>query len=508
MADDASDSRSRAQEVATGSGELFSGSIVGKVLSTVLQLTLTNVLGAAAYGAYTLGLTVLKFGRKITSLGLQGGIVRFGAEAYGKDDLAAVKGTFISSIVISAGSGAAGGLACYLGRHWIARVAFDTPKMIPVLEVFSLALPFFVVLAVLSRAARALQRMRYDIALDVIVQPALNLLFVAGAFGLGYRLGGATVAFTASMVGSVGLGLYLIGRIFPVLFSGAAATFHPGRLLRYSLPVMGAGLSALVLNQADRLMLGFLASTKAVGIYNVAAIASTQIRFVLSSVNASFTPVISDLYHRGAHAELAALYKTTTRWILTLSLPLAGVLLLFPTPIMQIFGAEYAAGALPLMVLALAFFADGTVGAAGFMLQMSDHERIAMANNVVMAILNIVLNLWLISLYGAAGAALATGLSIVIVNAAKLVEVWALLGMQPYQWDHGTPFLAGAVAAGAGWGLNLLLASFWWGWVPSALVFGLVYLGGLLLLGLNEDDRRILKPLLAKVGLSLPDRPM
>jgi len=472
---------------------VFAGKIGGKLISTILQILLSRTLGSASYGLYTLGLSILKFGREIASLGLQGGIVRFGAAEHGRNETDSLKGTFISSIFVAVLSGTIVGGIGYLCSTWIARVVFSKPDLAPVLSVLSASLPFFVTLYILSRAARALHEMRYDVGMSALIQPLLNLVFVSAAFLLGYELGGALYAFLGSLVVSTGIGLYLLGRIFPALFSSLSPKYAPGRLLQYSIAVMGTSLAGLLLDQTDRIMLGILATSAEVGIYNAAALAATQIRFVLSSVNASFTPIISDLYHQDQYEELEHLYKTTTRWILGLSFPLCLVLIVFSIPVMRLFGPEFAAGNGALIILAFGFFIDGAVGAAGFMLQMSDHERIVMINNGVLALLNILLNLWLIAVLGPAGAALATSLSIALVNLAKLAEVWYLLGMHPYQLEQGKPFLAGLVAALVGWGIHTLLAPYWIGsWIVGIVVFGLVYLGSLLVLGLNETDRALL----------------
>ncbi len=504
MANDSSSSDDLTHEVAQGSSFVFIGNIIGKVVSTALRIVLSRTLGAAGYGLYTLGLSVLKFAREIASLGLQGGIVRFGAAEYERGETARVKGTFLSSIGLAVVSGAILGAIGYLLSGWMARVVFSSPNLTLSLQVFSASLPFHVGLYVTSRAARALHKMRYDVTISTILQPFINLLFVGGAFLLGFRLGGALYAFLASAGLSFFLSLYLIGRIFPSFFSSLPPVAAPGRLLRYSVAVLGASFSNLLLDQTDRIMLGILATEVEVGIYDVAALAALQLRFVLNSVNSSFAPIISGLYHKHQLDRLQRLFKTTTRWILAFSLPLYLILLTFPTPLMRIFGPDFTVGALPLMVLATAFFIDGSVGASGYMLQMSDHERVVLANNVVLAGLNVVLNVWLISLYGTLGAALATGLSIAAVNLVKLVEVQYFLGMHPYQLDQLKPFLAGGIATAAGWGIHQMLAPLWAGsWIVGSAALGLVYLGGLLSLGLNENDREVLAPLLGKVGIHL-----
>jgi O-antigen/teichoic acid export membrane protein len=489
------------KRVARGSGFVFAGNIVGKIVSFVLQILLSRTLGRAAYGLYTLGFTVLRFAREVASLGLQGGIVRFGAEDWGSGDLSKLKGTFLASFGIAFGSGVVLGTGLYLGSDWLAVTAFSDAALAPVLRMFGIALPFYAVQYVTSRAARSLQNMLADVSIGVVAQPFFNLVGVALAFALGYGLDGVLVAVVASVVASAALGLYLVARLVPALFDTRPATYRVKSLLVFSAAAFGSSLASLMLDQADRLMLGFLASSEDVGVYNAAALLATQVRFVLSAISATFTPVISDLYHKGRLEELQRLFATTTRWIITLSFPIVLVLLLFPAPLLSLYGPEFRVGTSMLMVLAPAMFINGGVGAAGLMLQMADHERIALANNVLLAILNVLLNWWMITAYGPIGAAMATGLSVALVNLLKLVEVRYLLGMHPYNLAYLKPFAAAAVAAAAGWAVDLSLQAWPLHWIGGMLVVGLTYLSVLALLGFTEDDWTVLGPLLRRVGL-------
>lgn len=493
------------RRVARGSGIVFAGTIVGKVFSFGLQILLSRVLGTAAYGLYNLGMTVLRFGREISALGLQGGIVRFGSEAYGKEDISRLKGTVIASLTLAVGAGSVLGMGIYLGRDLLATLVFSDANLAPVLRAFAIALPFYVLVYISSRGARALQNMKADVTINVVSLPAFNLIAVGIAFLAGFRLGGATTAFVLSTVASAGLGLWMLARLLPALHGTVSAHFETRSLLWFSLPVLGANLSTVLFSQADRIMLGILATSEDVGVYHAAAIVATQVQFVLTAVNATFTPIISDLYHRDHRDQLHRLFKTTTRWIVTLSLPLALVLLLFPGPIMGLFGEGFGEGAIILVLLAIATFFNGSVGASGLMLQMSDHENLLFANNIALALLNVGLNVWFIMEYGPVGAALATGLSIILVNTMKVLQVRYLLGMHPFGRAYVKPFAAGAVAGLGGWGLTLLLAPWTWAWLIGIPLTVLLYGGTLLLLGFTRDDWMVLTPLLRRVGIEVAD---
>ena len=132
---------------------------------------------------------------------------------------------------------------------------------------------------------------------------------------------------------------------------------------------------------------------------------------------------------------------------------------------------------------------------------MSGRTRLYFANNFGVSVLNVLLNLLLIPRLGILGAALATGTSTVIVNAMRLAQVWWLFKLSPYDRKWAKPLVAGLagglVVAGlqriapvASPALNLAL---------STGVFGLCYVGLLLLQRIQREDRLMLRLLRARV---------
>ena len=494
------------RRVARGSGIVFAGQIAGKVIGVFLQITLSRGLGKALYGTYALAISLMKILQAVGGLGLQGGVVRFSAEAQGQGEVGRVRGTLLATLAIGTATSIVIGVGLFLTSEWWAQVVFQDELLIPILRAFAVALPFYVLTFLTAQAARGLQSMLADVSIGIVAQPFVNLVAVSIAFLLGYTLDGAIAAFVLSSVASGSLGVWVLSRIFRPLWSGVSARFDVPRLLRYSLPVMGVGLTALFVDQADRVMIGILASTSDVGVYTIAALLATQVRFVLSAVSATFTPIISDLYHGDRRDELHRLFKITTRWIVMLSLPLAIVLAMFPTPFLRVFGPEFMEGAPVVLVLSIGSFLNGATGTIGLMLQMSDYERVVLLDNVAVAILNVGLNLWLIPIYGPLGAAIATAVSVTLINAAQVVQVWSRLGMTPFDADLFRPMAAGCIAAVAGWGIAEITAfSLNPPWMLDAVAgiaaTGMVYLGAVVAIGLPREDWTVLTPILRRTGL-------
>ena len=79
---------------------------------------------------------------------------------------------------------------------------------------------------------------------------------------------------------------------------------------------------------------------------------------------------------------MSRLYQLVTRWIITCSIPLVSVLVLFPEKVMLLFGPDYLPAASILVVLTLAAFIQTVLGAAGPTLSMSGFTHLVFRNSL------------------------------------------------------------------------------------------------------------------------------
>jgi O-antigen/teichoic acid export membrane protein len=366
------------------------------------------------------------------------------------------------------------------------------PELLSVLRIFAFAFPFYVITLMAGNAARAFQAIKYEVAVTNICRPLANVVIVSIVFLLGFRLFGAVYGFLISSAISAFYGLYLLKRIFPDIVSELKPSYEFRKLIRFSLPVLFVGFSYVLLSETDRIMLGYFKASKELGIYSAAANISQQAGLITYSFGCIFCPIISDLYNRNEFRQLEKLYKTVTRWIVSLNLVLLILLILFSKRIMGIFGSEFTSGWLVLVVLSSVHLVDYSTGGAlvGYVLQMSGKQDIELVNALVMLITNVALNFWLIPIYGILGAAIATGASYAVINIARLVEVYMLLRIHPYDTNYHKPFVAGFVVIL----LSVLLLMFNVSqmiWLFSMLIIVIIYFIVLYLLGLEYEDKMI-----------------
>ena len=306
-------SRQLTKKVAEGGGIVLAGSIVGKAANLMLQIILGRVLKAKNYGLYSLGFTISTFGVLISSLGLPNGIVRFGSIYKSEGDKARIKGLLIAALAISLIFSAFAGVSLAMLAGFIADRIFHEPSLTRVIRIFSIAVPFNILIIMIASVARSFHLMKYDAGLRSVAIPALRVFLVISAFLLGFRLNGVIYCSLASIVLSALLGIYVLWKIFPDIRTPLKPIYETKELLRFSFPLLIVELAILFLFRIDRLMLGWLGSSSDVGIYNAAAAMGTQAATISGAFCASVSPVISDLHNKGKKEELRNLFRSTTR---------------------------------------------------------------------------------------------------------------------------------------------------------------------------------------------------
>lgn len=487
------------KQIAKGGGISLFGRVIGKVIKFGFQVFLTRILGASIYGIYALGHNIFSISQTFSRLGLNNGVVRFGSIYEGDGDKSRLKGTIIGSLLITFLFSVLIAAILYSFKGFIAQNLFDKPSLIPVIGAFSLSLPFYAFMVVAAFSARIFRQMLYDVGLRLIIHPLTLMISAVVTFLLGFGLIGVVFGFFASSLLSALVGCYLLWRLFPELLSGLKPKFDIKKLLGYSVIVLLSGMSVILLSRADRVMLGAFTVASDVGVYNAAAIMAGQLVIFLESFNAIFSPMIANLYDKGKINTLNNSLKLTTKWIFTFTFPIFLTFLLFSKQIMGLYGDEFVVGWPVLVGLASAQLINASVGPVGFILTMTENEKLELANNLIMGGLNIILNFLLIPRFGILGAVVATGFSISLVNIVKLLEVYNIHNIHPYDWSFLKPATAGLLAMIIFFVIEKLIGLHRNFWFAGVMIFSCIYFGALFALKLEEEDRLILRAVLNKL---------
>ena len=392
--------------------------IANAVLSFAVAMVLARTLGAEGYGLYSLALVVASVCSVFVQFGLPNVVMRETAKAAVSEDWAymravwgwAVRWAALFSLAVLT----AGAAVLFFLHDGMEPEHFWT---------YGLALclvPLLGLSAIRAGALRGLQHVVLAQIPEMVAKPGVMLV---SAITLGLFL--PAVVSTAMAMQLVAAGMaFALGtailwqrrpaRLDPIADSGEVST---GALLKVALTMGLASGMNQINNYADILMIGFLWPTEEAGIYRIAYQISLLCAFGLQIVSAVFAPSLARLYRQGNLDRMqilltrGAIISTVVSMMLALPWIFLGDFL-----VSWLFGPEFIASLGPALVLMAAQIINASFGPIGMLLYMTGLERYVVRFMMTAAATNVALNLTLIPVYGAFGAALATIVTFALWN--------------------------------------------------------------------------------------------
>lgn len=481
-----------------GSISLF-GNLFWMLFALLFQIFMARTLGPAGVGLLSLGLSLIGIAVIFVLFGLHRSVVRFVAHYAGIGDQARTAGAIQSALRIFGGTVLLVTPLIWLGADFLARDVFNKPELGIVLRILALSIPFTALMQLLLAVAQAFKRVEHKSIIEQMVVPLLKICGAALAiYAFNFGLMGVVVAILFSAIVGALLSAISVWPLYPLRGENTKqerAVLPTRAMLAFSWPLWLTSLIGRLWNQTGILLLGAFATSEQIGIYHIGTRATIFIVIFLEALNSIFSPIISELYARNDKKSLSTMYQTITRWALTLSVPVFLLLFMFSTEIMAFFGPEFVVGSSVVRILALSQLIFIVTGPSGRILTMTDHPRFNLLNMFLTLVINLLLGFWLIPQYGAFGAAIVGAISITFINTLRLVEVYLLLHIQPYNLTYLKPLVAGLLAATITVLIGQLLPN-WpaiWRLGSLGLILGLIYLLVLLALGLDENDQVIIQ---------------
>ena len=418
---------------AKGGGISFLGKIAANIIGLFFVLVMARLLGTQDYGVYKLMIILISVLSGIAALGLSSGLKRFIAIANNEGDDSSIWAYIQVGIGIPSVLGISFAFIVYLTAELIAVEIFNEPRLIEILKIGSLAIPVFVLLHIFSGIAIGFKKIEYQTYTQEILFNLLKLILSIVAVSLGFGLFGVTLAYVISSLVALVLLIHLVTKLFSFKRPLNSASNNTREFIKYSIPL----LFSLILNKFSRrletIALGIFNISATVGIYSVILTISQVGNLGFTAIRDISSPIFAELHNKKHQEELKSLYQATNKWSLSLNIPIFLTILVFGENILSAFGKDFEAGSKGMIILAAGVLLNSATGTCGALLNMAGYSRISFYNSIVFIIITIILDLLLIPDFGLVGAALAGGLTLVIVNILRMLEVYFLI-------NHLLPF--------------------------------------------------------------------
>lgn len=486
------------------SGIVFAGTIFSAVVGYAFKVYLARALGAEALGIYALGMTAAGVFGVFGGLGLTWAASRFPSVFLSTGRMEDLRAFIAWSVLILAGVNGALAVCIVLARHWVSINLYHTPALSGYLSLFALILFLGALTSFFSQLLTGYKEVAKRTVITSFAGVPLTILFTVVLVTRGIGLWGYVFAQVAGSIVVLALLVWTTYRLTPppARFAMKAIRYLPREMFSFAAAAFAMDIMGFLYGQTDKIILGVYLNARSVGVYAVAATIVAFVPITLQSVNQIFSPTIAHLHARGEVELLNRLFQTLTKWAAGLTLPLAAVVIIFSRVLMRIFGQDFEAGWVILVIGAVGQLVNCATGSVGFLLLMSGNEKRLVRIQLVTAVVTVTLCLFLVPRWGIAGAAMAAAVGNAGSNAWCLVEVKKILGLFPYNRSYWGLALPAAVAIAATVGLRVGLRSVGGDIAVVAFSTMLVYVlfvGTVLLSGLEADDHLIAKAIWSRV---------
>ena len=217
----------------------------------------------------------------------------------------------------------------------------------------------------------------------------------------------------------------------------------------YSLFVILSGSVASVLMDIDKFMLNQYLPIGEIAVYNVAIFTATVIAIPYRSIYQIVSPLTAQFMNQNKPKELSDLYKRSTVNTYFVSMVICVLIIVNAQQCYALLpDKDYSTGLTVLVIISVVKLSDALVGFNNAVLLNSPYYRTVLFLGVFLVIGTVLMNMWLIPLYGINGAGLATLIAFSSYNLLKSVFVYRKYNLQPFYKETLQTTLFGIVAIG------------------------------------------------------------
>lgn len=481
--------------VAKGGGVTFTGKLFTNVLRLATAILLARILGADQMGLYNLSLSGLNITMGIALFGLDAAIIRFIAVMVGREDEEGIWDVLQIGVGISMVFSALLGTALFALSYVVAEKVFHEPRLAPTLQLASVFVPLMVVNDQLGNALKGFKKFNEAVVAQYVYQPITRLVMIGILALTNLNAMTAVAAYgLATLSASIAM-FYYLNKHFPVKRKVRMSRATIREMVNFSFPVWLSGLLTKFQGNIQSLFIGTMNTIAGVGIFGVASQITAVSGEFSSSINSTSKPVIAELQDRGDVRQMERIYQTANKWVVVVQVPIFMLMVLFPKPILSIFGQGYVDGAAALIILAVADFVNVSTGMGGIIIDMAGYTGLKLANSVARLILYIVLDYFLIPRWGLVGASMAVLVGEGSVNLLRLAQVYWIFRILPFNLG----FLRLLLPPGVALASVLIIGT----WLPAGtnLIYTGVNIGAMFLIygvtlmvfGLTTEEKGLLR---------------
>lgn len=491
------------KKIGKTSSLMFIGKVLEASLMILFNMLVVRLLGASAYGKFIYVFTLIQIIAIIAKLGLERGIMAFIPRFQELKEHNKVN-SFISFTLYSTTLLSVLLVAILISfRGTIAKFVLNDLSLTSTLLILAPILLFVNFMNISLGIFRSLEKIKYYILSRNIIMPITMLVMLLILY---YIFKQSIICIILCYYIAWGLGcsyLLLILLKRGNVTSIKSSDFHELiQLLKFSSPLLLSTFLSFLMSKLDCLMLGYYLEDSKVGIYNIAFQIAMMSSFVLASFNTMLAPKISLYYSTGKLASLGNLYKGITRWVAAINLVFFSLIFILSKDLMALFGSEFISASWVLVIISAGQVVNAGVGSVGDMNTLTGRPHYELYTIVIGLIVNATLNFFLIPTYGILGAAIASFVTASSVNLLRLLLMYKNLNIHPFTINYLKVVIISLVSLVVVYFIKeIIYFNYFINIILFSILYIIIFIWLLYLIGITEDDKEILSPLLRKFNI-------
>lgn len=397
---------------AKGGAIAFMLKIIATALGFINQIALARILGAGGVGEVLLAISVVRITALLAKFGLQEAMMKFVPIYVDQKDDARLRGTIYFALAFSLVTSLIFVCLVLLFSKYIA----VTEGLLKLLPIIVLAIPAWTIKEVTGGVLVGFKDVMRAFIPESLVSPFFRLAIFLVLSLQGVSALYAVIAFASGEIIAMIFSIkFLLDRVRKI--NKVKRKFDKKKILDFAYTIIFTSMSVLLFYEADKWVLAKYTSPETVGIYGIASKLVLLAYFPMHAFASIIPPIISSIHASGNLKEFRKVVSESTRWILSMAMPVILVLAIEGGNILRyLYGPEFEAGYIVLLILVLGQMIKAGAGLIGVILQMAGQHKLYMKISIVWGIINIILNVLLIPQYGMIGAAIASAFCLSVID--------------------------------------------------------------------------------------------
>lgn len=398
----------------------------GAICSLGLSVLISHLFSVEEVGLYYLAVSVFALVSVLCKFGLENALIKYISIYNESNKGGTIKEILKKSLKLVLGISIISIFIIIIFAVFISTFIFKKPMLYIYLRIIIFSVLPNSVLAIYIACLKGIGEPQKAMFLESFLVPFINMVLlmvyyfvfknsISSFLCISYLLSNIIV----SLIGGK-----LIYKKISLLNDNNDETFEFKRVVNTALPLLMVASTNYILGSTDTLMLGMLSTEADVAIYNISSKITMLPSMILIAINTIIGPEFSIAYKKKNFNRIKYLLHSSSRLMIVLGACISSIFIFFSKYIILLFGSGFSDGRLIIMIVSVGQFFVLATGPTAALLMMTGCEKTHRNLTFISAVMNVILNYYLIPLYGCYGAAFGTSCSLILKNLLTVYYVY------------------------------------------------------------------------------------